>query len=51
MSKKLRIGLLINSYELPFWEYIIIEQLMNSGYASIELVVLNANKEVRKTLL
>lgn len=51
MRQKLRIGLLMNSYELPFWEYILIERLINSYYASIELVVLNESKKSRKTLL
>ena len=51
MKEKLRIGLLMNSYELSFWEYVLVERLVNSDYASIELVVINDYQEPKKTLL
>ncbi len=51
MSKKLRIGLLMNSYELPLWEFILVERLINSYYASIEVVILNESIKHEKTLL
>lgn len=51
MSQKLRIGILMNSYKLPLWQYILIERLINSNYASINLVVVNENKKTEKTLL
>lgn len=51
MRQKLRIGLLLNSYELPLWEHVLIERLINSGYAAIELVILNDTKSIEKTFL
>lgn len=51
MTQKLRIGLLMDSHELPLWEYILIERLINSVYASIELVILNSNKKIKRNIL
>lgn len=51
MSQKLRVGLLMDSNELPLWEFILIERLINSYYASVELVILNEKKKTRKSLL
>lgn len=51
MRPKLRIGLLVNSYELSTWEYVLIERLINSHYASIELVILNDRETTKRTLL
>jgi len=48
--KKLRIGLLLNSYKIPLWEYILIEKLINSNYATVELVIKNNQKKIKKTL-
>jgi len=50
MPQKLRIGILIDSYELPLWEYILIERLINSYYATVELVVLNKKTKMGKSL-
>lgn len=41
MDKKLSIGILMNSTDLPLWEIHLIERLKNSNYASVDLVVLN----------
>ena len=41
MTKKLKIGLLINSTDLPLWEFQLIERLKKSNYAKIDLVILN----------
>ena len=51
MSQKLRIGLLMDSNELPLWEFILIERLINSYYASVELVILNENRKTKISLL
>lgn len=51
MSQKLRIGLLMDSNELPLWEFILIERLINSYYASVELVILNDNRKTKRSLL
>ena len=48
MSQRLRLGLLMNSYELSFWEYVLVERLMNSHYASIELLVLSDDNSVKR---
>ena len=40
----------MNSLELPLWEYILIKGLINSYYASIELVILNENENIKETL-
>ena len=51
MSKKLRVGLLLDSYELPLWEYVLVERLITASYASINLVILNTNQKSGKGLL
>jgi len=44
MNKKLRIGLLLDSYNIHAWEFAIIKRLMDSEYANIELIVHNDGK-------
>lgn len=39
MNKKLEIGLLVDSHLIPFWEYAAIEELSNSEYSLITLVI------------
>ncbi len=39
--KKIKIGLLMNSYELPLWEFELIKRLKESNYSTIDLVILN----------
>ena len=41
MIEKLKIGLLINSTDLPLWGFQLIERLKKSNYAKIDLVILN----------
>ena len=41
MKKKLKIGILLNGYDLPAWQYKIIEELTLSDFAGISLVVRN----------
>ena len=47
--KVLKVGLMINSYNLFLWEYILINKLINSHYASIDLVVINKSHKVNRT--
>ena len=47
--KRLKVGLLINSYNLFLWEYILINKLIYSHYASIDLVVINESYQVSRT--
>ena len=49
MKQKLKIGLLLNSYNVPLWEYILIEELLNSNYCDIELIIINNKKKPKKT--
>ena len=51
MKNKIKIGLLIDSYKLTLWQYIIIQKLIYSDYADIELIIKNNRKKSRKTLL
>ena len=51
MRQKIKVGLLLDSFELPLWEFILIERLMNSYYASIEVVILNEKKNSKKRSL
>lgn len=48
--KKIKIGILLNSFNLPLWEYELLQELIHSDYASIDLVVLNNNPSVKKNL-
>ena len=45
----LKVGLMINSYNLFLWEYILINKLIHSHYASIDLVVINKSHKVNRT--
>jgi len=38
-KQKLRIGLLMETYNLPLWEYTLVKRLIESHYASIELLI------------
>ncbi|CAA6809736.1 MAG: Unknown protein [uncultured Sulfurovum sp.] len=50
MKKKIKIGLLINTYNLPIWEYIIIRKLMNSHHSDIKLIIKNDTRNNKKLL-
>lgn len=39
----------MNSYGVLAWEYVLIERLINSSYANIELVVLNENEDIKRS--
>jgi len=40
-KKKLRLGLLLDSFEVPAWIYLMLQKIQNSDYAEINLIVLN----------
>ena len=41
---KLRIGLLLDAFDVSAWEYAVIRQLLESDYATVALVVLNEQR-------
>ncbi len=50
MKEKLRLGLLMDSFAIPRWEYAMIEKIARSHFGEIVLVVLNDSpKEKRNT--
>ena len=51
MSKKLRVGLLLDSFDVPAWIWITIREIAASDYAEFVLVVLNdtANRQTQRT--
>ena len=50
MKQKLKIGLLLNSYKVPLWEYVLIEELLKSNYCDIELIITNNKKNLKELL-
>jgi hypothetical protein len=57
MKGKLKIGILLNNYMIPAWEYQIIRSLVNSDFSEIDLVIFDkhestsADRESLKTIL
>ena len=49
-NKKLRVGIMLNSYSLEAWDYNMLEAIIKSDYASIELVILNESRD-EKTII
>lgn len=47
-TRKLKIGILLDSYQLPHWAYIALKRVAHSSAVSIELVVLNHLTQVQK---
>jgi len=46
--QKISVGLLLDSFEIPAWQYHLIEQLLASPYASIKVVILSDPESVGK---
>ncbi|MBI1976886.1 MAG: hypothetical protein HYS56_05190, partial [Candidatus Omnitrophica bacterium] len=46
----IRIGILMDSFDLPAWAYRMLEQIKKSNYAEIVLVILKDVKEQKKPL-
>ena len=44
MKKRVRLGLLMDSFTIPAWEYAVLEKLMRADYGEIVLVILNCSR-------
>jgi len=44
-NKKLRIGIMLDDFHVPMWEYTMFQNIINSDYAEISLVILNSNEK------
>ena len=44
---KIRVGLLLDSYEIPAWAYLMIKEIISSDYAKICLTVINSSHELK----
>ena len=51
MKKKLRVGLLLDSFYVDAWQYRMIEQVINQGCSNIVLAVINAKSKSKKTII
>lgn len=47
--KKLRVGVMLDDYRLEAWDYEMLEAIMRSDYASLELVILNERLKEKKS--
>ena len=47
-DKPLKIGLLLDDYIIPAWTLVMIEEIMASDYAEINLVVVNDNDKIQE---
>ena len=41
---KLKVGLLMDSFDVPYWTYKMIEEIQHSTYSQISLIILNQTK-------
>ncbi len=48
-TEKLRVGVMLDSYRIEAWEYRMLEAVIRSDYASLELVVLNQGGDEKKS--
>lgn len=51
MKKKIRVGILLQDYALPSWEYRMLEQVFNSSFVEVVLVVKNEATYPERKLL
>ena len=51
MSEKLKIGLMLDSTNVPHWVHLMVEKINQSNYAKIELVIINGSKISKNTIL
>lgn len=49
-KRKLRVGLLIDSFQVPAWTYCMLERIQRSNYAEIILIVLNEAPRAERNL-
>ena len=45
--KKIRVGIMLDTYHMEYWAYKILEEISSSDYASVELIILNAKLDVK----
>ncbi len=43
--KKIRVGIMLDTYHMEYWAYKILENISSSDYASVELIILNAKRD------
>lgn len=48
--RRLRVGLLLDSFDVPAWQYKMLEILQGSAYAEVVLIVQNTTRRARKRL-
>jgi len=48
VNKKIKIGILLDSYVLPHWAFVALERVIQSPATTIELVILSANQQQGK---
>lgn len=48
MEKKLRIGVLLDDFNIPFWSYMMLEEIIKSSGAEIVLIIKNKSGELKK---
>jgi hypothetical protein len=48
-KKKLRVGIMLDNYRLKAWDYTMLEVILKSDYASIELIILHENGDEKKS--
>lgn len=49
MMDKLKVALLLDSFEIPAWEFLMLEKIISLDFVSIDLVIIN-NANCKKTL-
>ncbi|MBN1423841.1 hypothetical protein JXA88_04725 [Candidatus Fermentibacteria bacterium] len=50
-NKPLKVGLLMDSTELPAWAFEMLKRIVNSDYAAVSLIVLNGAEKPRQSIL
>jgi len=45
---KLKIGLLMDSFDVPYWIYKMIEKIQDSTHSQISLIIMNETKTTKK---
>lgn len=50
-GRKLRVGLLMDSFNIPAWAYLMLKKIGSSTYAEIKLCVLNDARKVKTTFI
>src|SRR5687767_6356211 len=49
-ENKLKIGLLIDDYNIPFWAYRMLEKIVGGDYAEVKLIVKNSSEQPKEKL-